>query len=520
MASHIKTYTRLEPRPYERNYSAGFSAAIHDPVWFLGRQWQMGEHQGENASSPIWINYQLESHQIKAADNRFDPRVIPAEAIIESELFDWWTMGRRIRIGKKIAQHASVQNKPALMFTNSTPPYEHFINSVDGLAVWKLRAELGIANVDFGPDIPEDSTPAWDSKQLLYQQTKDNAFNCDELKLTVNRHHGGKLDWYGVDATPNGAPTEKNIEDREAIPTALQYPGAPNSRWWQIENASVDMGGYVPDSAHTPTAMLTELIFSHSDDWFLFPVSAKAGNVISINKVDVLDVFGRTYSSEELTPVNEVVWLGLQPPQNWTLFQIEGLSQKDIALWHIAELPLESKPVEQVLFGSDEQSNLVWAVERTLDGRDADMINTIHPADPSADKFNSGLPAGDARPGHETEYAYVPGQGIAPYWHPYQIDEDGDARMLKQRRLPNLTLQKPVPMPPPQALVLQPDIAGGIHEISPLSIPSNGIMIERRWHLARDMNGFPILWLQRQQSPLLSPPARLLRFDVMEEAAF
>jgi hypothetical protein len=30
--------------------------------------------------------------------------------------------------------------------------------------------------------------------------------------------------------------------------------------------------------------------------------------------------------------------------------------------------------------------------------------------------------------------------------------------------------------------------------------------------------GQPVLWIQRQRRSLLSPPARRLRFDVMEEA--
>jgi hypothetical protein len=33
------------------------------------------------------------------------------------------------------------------------------------------------------------------------------------------------------------------------------------------------------------------------------------------------------------------------------------------------------------------------------------------------------------------------------------------------------------------------------------------------------MDGRPVLWLQRQRRPLLSQPARRLRFDVMEVAA-
>jgi hypothetical protein len=80
------------------------------------------------------------------------------------------------------------------------------------------------------------------------------------------------------------------------------------------------------------------------------------------------------------------------------------------------------------------------------------------------------------------------------------------------RRLVDLTRQKPNLMPAPQAEVLQST------SILPLAIPSNGVEVERRWQLARDMNGAPVLWIQRQRRTLLAPPARRLRFDVMEES--
>ena len=139
MVSTIPSYIRLEPRPHERDFEAGFAAAVQDPVWFLARQWQMGEHQGENASSPVWINYGLSSRPIRAADPRFDPRVIPAEAIVESEIDDWWTLGRRIRIGRRFTDHPSLVGNPSLLFFNPPPPYEHFHGQPDGLMLWRQR---------------------------------------------------------------------------------------------------------------------------------------------------------------------------------------------------------------------------------------------------------------------------------------------------------------------------------------------------------------------------------------------
>lgn len=277
MADNFVRYARLEPRPFARDLTAGFAAAIHDPVWFLGRQWQMGEHQGENASSPIWVNYDLVQQPLRAADPRFDPTVIPAEAIVESEIDDWWTMGRRVRMGQRLQDHPALQARDDLRFHNPPPPYERFQGQFDGRAVWRARAELGLADEDFGVAVPPDGTPAWDSERLLYRQGEAEAFATAAHRLAVQEHRGGRMDWYAVMATAEeGAPDPEPVPG-QAIPTMLHYPGAPASRWWQIEDAEVDVGGYVPDSAHTPTAFLTELVFSHSDDWFLFPVQSRPG---------------------------------------------------------------------------------------------------------------------------------------------------------------------------------------------------------------------------------------------------
>ncbi len=504
----VTAHLRLEPRPHERNLAEGFGAAVQDPVWFLARQWQMGEHQGENASSPVWVDYRLRRRAIAAADPRFDPTVTPAEAIVESEVDDWWTMGRRVRIGRGFAGRGL---DPSLLFHRPPPPYEEFEGMPDGLLVWRARATLGLGPDAFPEAVPADSTPAWDSEQLLYEQTATTSFHAGGQQLTVRRHRGGRLDWYSVDAGPAGAPADAG-EEREAIPTPLGYPGAPNSRWWQIEDADVDLGGYPPDSAHAATALLTDLIFSHSDDWFLLPVLAPAGHVVAVGSFEVRDSFGRLY--------DDATWAGLRPPEDWTLFAVDpvtpgdaGLDASELVLWHVAELPLEGAPVERVQLGLDEQSNLLWAVERVVDGRDVDQRETVLLDGPS---FNEGVPSGDA--GRAKEYAYVPAQGIGPWWTPYTLSEEGTPRRLVQRRLADLSRQRPTPMPAPVALVLQPDEGSPVHRVRPLAVPSNGVELTRRWSLARDMHGRPVLWVQRERGPMLSPPARTLRFDVMQEA--
>jgi hypothetical protein len=99
------------------------------------------------------------------------------------------------------------------------------------------------------------------------------------------------------------------------------------------------------------------------------------------------------------------------------------------------------------------------------------------------------------------------------------MEERDGVRRFVQYGLADLSGQRPVPLPRPEAETLRGGIPGQrtLHELAPAAIPAQGVEVERRWQLARDLTGRPILWFQRQRKPLRTPPARLLRFDVAME---
>ena len=49
----IRGWNRLEGRPRAAEFDRSLRAEVRDPLWFLTRQWQFGEFQGEDAGSPI-----------------------------------------------------------------------------------------------------------------------------------------------------------------------------------------------------------------------------------------------------------------------------------------------------------------------------------------------------------------------------------------------------------------------------------------------------------------------------------
>src|SRR5262245_52016853 len=106
----ITTYQRLEPHPHDRDLEQGFAAILRDPAWMLARQWQMGEHQAENASTPVRVEYQVQEVPLDPFKGR-QPQTTPLEPLLEQEPSSWWTMGRRIVIGRSVAKAAQLDQR-------------------------------------------------------------------------------------------------------------------------------------------------------------------------------------------------------------------------------------------------------------------------------------------------------------------------------------------------------------------------------------------------------------------------
>jgi hypothetical protein len=500
MAPIIDLVNRLEAERELSSLARGFTAEVADPAWLLGRQWQLGEHAGEDASSPVRITHRTSLTPIDPLDGdpEQDPLTTPAEAIVESEPHDFWTAGRRIAAGRIVAAAADAAGSPLvpaaqLLLDRLPAPYDVLDGTgFDGRELWLRRVALGLPEAWFG-DLKPASEPLdlWDPAEFSYGAD----FEAAGRTLALRRHDGGDLDWYSVDAdgelpAPASAPAPTEI-----LPVRLRYPGAPLPRWWQIEDARVDVGGYPPDRSHLATLLLIDLIVNQSDDWFRFSVDARAGHISTMHEALVTDSFGDD-------------WTLAHPADDWTMFATEGLDLSSLVVWAKASTPLVGPVMDDVVLGVDEDANLVWAVERRLQGRDV-ATDDDPPPEPPADLDASG------RPG----FAYRASTRVPAHWHPYVIEEISGRRRFVQGRAADLSGSTAVLLPAAESDLLVDPASGGVHpvhQVEPAAIPPNGVQLERRAILARRTDGSPVLWTQRQRLPLLTPPALPLRFDVLE----
>lgn len=97
----ITRWNRLEGRPRSVDFEAAMRAEVHDPLWNLSKQWQVGEFQGEDAGSPAGARILIEQARFRqfAADQHVMQALDdgePLEMRIERQPVGW-SFGDRIQ---------------------------------------------------------------------------------------------------------------------------------------------------------------------------------------------------------------------------------------------------------------------------------------------------------------------------------------------------------------------------------------------------------------------------------------
>lgn len=484
MPATLNLAHRLEPDAAQRVLDKGLAAELADPLWFLARQWQLGEHRGEDASSPVRVEVRYAEVPIELPTGSADASTQPTEAIVESEPGQWWTPGRRVAIGRRVASRAEASglalDLDSFVLTRLPPPYQHLNGrGVDGLALYKQRAVLGVPDDWFGA--PVDAPTHWDPARLNYNTT----LRAGGAPLHVREHAGGDLRWFAADG--EGAITTPARLTQSVLPDRLRYPGAPLPRWWALEDPAHDAGGFAPDRTHFATLLMIELVTLHADDWFGFPITMNAGHVLVMESATVVDSFGDRYALSA-------------PSDDWSLYATRGLSPTSLVTFAGGTRALGGPPLERVDVFVDEDANLAWAVERILDGHEIRSTGT---------GAREG-PGGEVDLDRPVSYSYEPSRPPPSGWHPYPLEVRGAARRFIQGRLADYSVEPPSLREPPAGELL----SDPHHALDPSAIASRGVSVERRYRLARDHRGTPVLWLQRQRRPRTEWASSNIDFDI------
>jgi hypothetical protein len=430
----ITYWNRLEPRPRGRELLESLQARVRDPLWFLARQYQMGEFQGEDAASPAWVQLAYHTAPFTAWAPRggtaepLDPDT-PLEELSQTEAFTAH-LALRVELGQLVeelvrdagadAQVDRLRRKypiavpdendvalnpdagearfgrvvggrccdglalyrdaaaavPALPATLTTPPDE-----VPGPARPAVLAALDALRgyvERLYESVGDADAPAWRAERLEYDlDVVAREGDGGSVTFDAEPSSDGSFDWYAFDVlsraepTPDDGPSGIVATTRSVMPAHVRFRGMPNHRWWDFESGVTDFGAVEPDSRDLARLLVIDFMTVSANDWFVAPLTLPVATLCEIDLVLVHDVFGGR------TVVPRANDLSGDPSRRWAMFA-STTADGDAPFFLIppaaASAVLQGDALEEVRFLRDEMANMVWGIEHRLQGGTGEPI--------------------------------------------------------------------------------------------------------------------------------------------------
>jgi hypothetical protein len=521
----MRGWKRLEGRPSIPDFERSLRAEVRDPLWFLTRQWQFGEFQGEDAASPIDVALGLRSTplvelRIGSVDAPYDPAV-PIETRVEREPspFDLTIhmqgsryLARLLRLrkipaflAKFVAEWkisiASIAGEPGEDAGRLQAAGAAFLVDIaqllDSIRGGKyaaiVRAMTGNAGeqallISAGTDLlnwfdrtygaPRTEPSAWRPDRLSYQFACRTAASPDAVSLVADEYRGGTLDWYAFDATgaaaADGPPPASTT--LSFLPAGIEFAGMPSVRFWEMENSRTEFGHIDANTNDFAKLLLAEFVLLFSNDWCVVPLELPIGTFARVDGLLVTDVFG------EQTWVRAANRGGGADWHNWSMYLLSGDSAESPGLFLAPALTttLEPPPIEQVQFIRDEMANMVWAIEQRVASSLGEGV-----------VLQSRETAGVATSAPAPETRYLLGTSVPDYWRPFiPVHVPGSVRSIRLQRA-----RLPGPIREPKAEVLR---VQGDYFIEEEEVPRAGRIVQRIYQRARWHDGKTFLWVGRR----------------------
>ena len=557
----ITYWNRLEPRARAADLAEALAARVRDPAWFLARQWQLGEFRGEDAGSPAYVRIEADHGGLRGSTGdgptptRVNPRA-PLERYLTAEPGATDDLARAVELGQVFERclrevAAFVEAPPALR--------DHFLaaypigaasgpeapraarlralwrgRAIDGLALvraaraeamprqiipptvpltWHEGARRAVRRlchwVDQHGGLPAERGPAgWRADALDYQ-VEVRATGPDAIRASyrVTPDRRGDVDWYAFDrqAKPSAQGalgTRWRRRTGAAIPGPVRFRGMPNERFWDFEDARLDLGAVPLERGSLATMLFVDFMLVHGNDWYLVPFEVPAGTVTAAT-VRVVDVFGGT----TLVPRADA---GAPTDGRFSMFAIAAtdgsIADGLVTPVSAATSHLEGAPLEVVRFQRDEMANLAWAVEHTTAG-----------ALGRGERADDRPPTGPAATTSHGAVAYRLRSEVPAHWFPLAPVKAGpgtDQIVLERAAL--VARADEVPATPRGRI-----LAGGAgpFRLDESRVPREGTTVTRAARRARGADGTTYTWVARTRRVGAGEAASGLAFDLAVEPA-
>lgn len=563
--------THIVPMNHDRNMSDNLAARLHDPLWLLARQWQLGEFQGEDAGSPVIAlldaqcaslsRYALLKDGKSVYQDRFTNE-LPLEALLEGESALPSGRSENYHLRAEAGQHflrlirlydplleAKYGSKYIEQYALQTATSEdlkgkHFFSLfskhvIDGVALFqeiksyvlsdKLPALPVIEQQDQAAllDVAKRwiewfqelyglqfSGSAWSPTWMEYGVAVSAQGNftsppnsAKEVRLDVDDGHGGRLDWFSFDV--DSAPTVQRELNPDKPPVQLQRALFPTPLRFK----------------GMPTARYWEF---EDGEVNLGKVSVAPENLPHLLMLEFMLVYGNDFF---MFPIEMDVGSVCQL-NNLTVLDTFGQRTKigpsSQPAWTMYSLSYDELTNQE---GSANIFFLAPALGPSFEGQPLEqvrflrdeMANMVWAVERRVlgqngqplDRFEESQthqPASNSERSAQQGVLYnLSSAGAVPqYWFPFIPTPDlQSAYTLKPGRL--LQGLKPQQAPRPWGEILSQTMPQIPEEV----IPREGVEITRSYQLARWLDGRTILWLGRRRRPGRGEGSSGLRYDYL-----
>jgi hypothetical protein len=552
----ITAYNRLESRPRSVDFTRSLRAEVRDALWFLTRQWQLGEFHAEDAASPIDARLATRLapfERVSYAGGAPQPidETVPLEVAVEREAFPW-TLPARIEAGQLFLRHvppavrAAVAAAARTAFPLSQAADWH--REPDALVLYRIAAARGFdggelltrhaagtlatdmgatpADVEPAADAvaawrrrvfgdPQPAPPrAWVPERLAYDvRIATSTTSGEQAVLSAPRYVEGRLDWYAFDAAPaatrlappaGAVDAPPRAETLSFVPTAASFPGMPNPRFWEMEDRRVNFGSLNAKTTDHLLLVFAEMGLVYGNDWFVIPYEMPVNHLCEVLGLVVTDVFGdRTL----IPPANATTGSALQ---RWSFFSVTGETDDDWRgryFWLPASLTSveSSEPLEAVSFARDEVANLAWAIEDIVPDGTGKGIETrlLIPEEPPPPATIAGV-------------RYTLGKTVPENWVPLlPVHLPGSIQDIRFQRGAMPPHGAP-PVDPMRRSVLLNELPAPFY-VAEEEVPASGVIVTRRVQRARWYDGRTYLWVGRARETGRGVASSGLGFDQIDD---
>jgi hypothetical protein len=546
-------------------------AQVRDPLWFLARQWQMGEFLGDDAGSPVQATLGVEQRSITTyrpgIDNSnttaIDPK-LPVETHVERESVNLRMRGS-VQLGlhfESLIKQGGVGNADTVIAAfrqafpiNNVPPDPTYSDNdclrfraiaagriTDGEAIFQTvnalangqPAPIPLPAEASNPGMPQvladfaayrkslfsepAQGPAWQSQHLDYAFALGSPVPNDNLLLDASDFPGGHLDWYSFDLDSAQASQVASANPATVTPVTFNFlpnhvifRGMPDPRWWNFEDAVTDFGQLDADHVDLAKLLVMEFALVYGNDWFSVPVPTTIGSLVRVTTLVVTDTFGvRTLiRPSEQTQVNP----GERP---WSMFKLSGQGRRSdfITLAPTLGLVDDADALEEVLFLRDDMAAMAWAVEHQLQG---DLDSPLDAYEMYLRRIRNDPPPPPPRTTPDGPKIYYTLQTSVPdNWIPMVPVQSPQNELFLRRGTMEIATSSGFVFLKAHALVLEPQ-----HPffVADRVVSRAGIMVDRYFRRTRSADGSTFVWTARKSQQGRGPGWSGLRFDIVRDMA-